>query len=307
MVLLVSSKISGTANMLMQIMEERNIPAFRFNLDMFDQYSFTWHNNEFEIIDPIGRCCRSKDITEFVFYKGLLSFFTPYEFTGKYSPELPYVISWMNKLYNSIVCYGNAKGLNRLWSPYELSYAKPLQMMLAKKYFAVPDFVLHWGDTLSSRQVIVKPLTQLPLSNGEMCYARIVDRADLHPDWPWFTQEIADGSRDATVVYINGNIHCFQFATERGKLTDWRVTQGTDANRWIPWETSTKFEEKIRLYMRDINLKYGRFDFIIGEREPQFLEINPCGQFGWLDDERTLTLHNEALDAILDPSSIVHL
>ena len=293
--------------MLMRVMKVRNIPAFRFNLDMFDQYKFIWQDDKFKIIDPVGHSCQSDDITQIVYYKGLLSHFFQYELSCKYSPELPYVISWINKLYNCIVCYGNAKDLNRLWSPYELSYAKTLQMKLAKKYFAVPDFILHWGDTLSSHPVIVKSLTQMPLSNGKMSYAHIVDRSELHPDWPWFTQEIADGNRDATVVYINGKVHCFQFAAERGDLTDWRVTQGTDANQWIPWDAGAEFEEKIRLYMKDLDLKYGRLDFIIGGKEPQFLEVNPCGQFGWLDDEETLTLHNEVLDAILDQSSTVYL
>ena len=307
MILFVTSKISGSANILLSLCSERRLSAFRFNTDMFDQYRFAWSNDEFEIADPTGRICKSNDITQIVFYKGALSSVFPLPNGEKFDPEQRYVISWINKLYNCIVCYGMVKGVNRLWSPYELAYAKTLQMKLAKKYFEVPDFVLHWGTTLSSRQVIAKTLTQMPMSNGEMSYARVVDRADLHPDWPWFTQEIADGNRDATVVYINGKVHCFQFAAERGDLTDWRVTQGTDANQWIPWDAGAEFEEKIRLYMKDLGLKFGRLDFIIGGKEPQFLEVNPCGQFGWLDDEETLTLHNEVLDAILDPSTVVKL
>ena len=135
-------------------------------------------------------------------------------------------------------------------------------------------------------------------------YAKITDQGELDTDWPWFTQEIADGDRDATVLYINGKIHSYQFATVRGELTDWRVTQGTERNQWIPWESSSDFERKVDAYMKEMNLKYGRLDFIIGGQEPQFLEVNPCGQFGWLDDARH-TLHNEVVDAILDPSSTI--
>ena len=133
-----------------------------------------------------------------------------------------------------------------------------------------------------------------------------VNAADLSPDYPWFTQEPAKGNRDATVLYINGKVHCYQFATERGELTDWRVTQGTDANKWEPWDAGEDFENKVRAYMQDLGLKFGRLDFIIGSGEPEFLEVNPCGQFGWLDDEN-FTLHNEVLDAILDPSSTIEL
>ena len=221
-----------------------------------------------------------------------------------YNAEREWLISWMNQLYGCFACYGKERNLIRLWCPYGIGYAKTLQMKIAKKYFPVPDFKIYSGLSLDSHRVIVKPLTQRPLSNGEMAYAKIVDRAELDPAWPWFTQEIAPGNRDATVLYINGQIHSYQFATVRGELTDWRVTQGTERNQWIPWNPGRDFERKVDAYMQEMDLKYGRLDFIIGKEEPQFLEVNPCGQFGWLDNEH-LALHNEVVDAILDPSSTV--
>lgn len=305
MIFFLSSKISGSTNMLMELFLKRNIPAFRFNLDMFDNYRIIWNNDEFKITDPTGRCCKSSEITEIVFYKGLIAMWQSFDDNKPYNAEREWLISWLNHLYECFACYGAEHNLIRLWRPYGLGYAKTLQMKIAKKYFSVPDFKIYSGLTLSSHQVIVKPLTSRPLSNGEMSYAKIVDRADLDPAWPWFTQEIADGDRDATVLYINGKVHCFQFATTRGDLTDWRITQGTDANQWIPWGAGKDFEQKIDLYMREMNLKYGRLDFIIGGKEPQFLEVNPEGQFGWLDDENGFPLHNEVADAILDSATTI--
>lgn len=307
MIFLLSSKISGSSNMLMEVFAKRNIPAFRFNLDMFDNYCLCWNNDEFEISDPVGRCCRSSEITAMVFFKGLIPMWHSLDNFQKYNMEKEWVISWLNKLYDCFMCYGVEHNLIRLWHPHGLGYAKTLQMKIAKKYFQVPDFKLHWGISLLSKQVIAKTLTQRPFSGGEMAYAKIVDQADLDPSWPWFTQEIADGNRDATVLYINGKVHCYQFATFRGRVTDWRVTQGTQANQWIPWIAGKDFEQKIDLYMKEMKLKYGRLDFIIGGKEPQFLEVNPEGQFGWLDDENGLHLHNEIVDAILDPASTVTL
>ena len=66
------------------------------------------------------------------------------------------------------------------------------------------------------------------------------------------------------------------------------------------------FKDRLNAFMSELGLKFGRFDFIIGGEEPQFLEINARGQFAWLDDEN-LTLHNEVVDAILDPSSTIIL
>ncbi len=137
--------------------------------------------------------------------------------------------------------------------------------------------------------------------------ADVVDRARLDPAYPWFTQEIAPGTHDATVLYVNGRVHPFRFATARGSLTDWRITQGTDANQWVPWETPEDFADRVRLLMNRLDLKFGRLDFIVGGEEPQFLEVNPCGQFGWLDEEGTLPLHNEVADAILDSATTLNL
>lgn len=304
MIFLLTGKISGTANMLMEVFEKRNIPSFRFNLDMFDSYRFLWNNDEFEINAPGGHCCKSAEITAMVFYKGLISNLTKFENILQYEPESQWLISYLNRVYECLVCYGKEHDLIRLWRPYDFGYAKTLQMKIAKKYFHVPRFKIHWGFSLPSRQVIAKSLTQRPLSNGEMLYAKTVNQTELDPQWPWFTQEIASGDRDATVLYINGKVHCYQFATERKNITDWRITQGTELNQWISWDAGIDFERKVDLYMHDMGLKYGRLDFIIGGHEPEFLEVNPEGQFGWLDDEK-LTLHNEVVDAILDPSSTI--
>ncbi len=305
MILLVSSKISASTDLLVDIFSRKHLSVFRLNLDMFNNYNFLWENDEFQITDPTGRTCRSTEITAMSFYKGVIPAWVTFEHE-RYAVECDWLISWLNRLYECLACYGMEHGLIHLWKPYGFGCAKTLQMKVAKKYFTVPDFKLHWGMRLSSHQIIAKSLTQRPLSCGEMAYAKIFDRAELDSNWPWFTQEIADGDRDATVLYINGKIHCFQFATPRGMLTDWRVTQGTEVNQWEVWNAGEEFENKVSSYMQELGLKYGRLDFIIGGKEPQFLEVNTEGQFGWLDDEN-LTLHNEVADAILDPSSTVTL
>ena len=43
----------------MHILKKRNIPAFRFNLDLFNFYKFTWEGDFFRIEDPVaGTVCR---------------------------------------------------------------------------------------------------------------------------------------------------------------------------------------------------------------------------------------------------------
>ena len=305
MILFLTRKLSGSADILMKIFSQRHISVFRLNLDMFDQYQFQWGNDGFSISNSLNLSIDSCKIKVIICYKGLISIdeYTDFEETHI---ETKYIKSWLNCLYHDIVKFGYQNKHIRFWTPWEHIFPKVYQMNIAQRYFNVPDYLLHWGKELPSKNVVCKTLTSRPLENRNYVYVKKVNQNQLDISYPWFTQNVATGNRDATVLYINGKVHCFQFATERGNLTDWRVTQGTEANQWSPWDAGKEFEEKIDLYMKDMGLKYGRLDFIIGGREPQFLEVNPTGQFGWLDDEN-LTLHNEVVDAILDPSSTITL
>ena len=303
MILFLTSSKTGTADDLVSIFEQRGIPFFRFNTDLYDHYQFLWQNNEFEIIDPLGRVCNSRNVSICIMYKCIL--WPP--FMKKCFPKIThyeYVTHILNELCGCIANWAMAGKLLRLWHPTEYAYPKTKQMSLAKRFFAVPDFSIHWGVPLGGGKVIAKQLVQRPLDDGTLPFAGIVDRAELDPAYPWLTQNVADGDRDATVLYINGHVHCFQFATVRGEITDWRITQGSEKNKWIRWDAGSDFENRIRRFMQEAELKFGRFDFIIGGKEPQFLEVNARGQFGWLDDSK-LTLSNDVVDAILDPSSTV--
>ncbi len=304
MILLITSSWTGTADDLAYIFEQRKIPFFRFNTDMYDHYRFLWQGDEFEIVDPLGRVCNSHDVSICVMYKCIL---WPPHMRQKFDKiKNPlYVTYILNELCGCIANWAMDRKLLRLWHPTEYAYPKTRQMEIAKKYFSVPEFSIHWGFAMKSKEVIAKQLVQRSLDDGSLPFADIVDRATLDTAYPWLTQDIAAGDRDATVLYINGNVHCFRFASERGNITDWRTTQGTEINQWVPWNAGADFENKIRSFMNELELKFGRFDFIIGGDDPQFLEVNARGQFGWLDDEK-MTLNNEVVDAILDPSSTVN-
>ncbi|MBR6389523.1 MAG: hypothetical protein IKS15_05335 [Opitutales bacterium] len=289
----------------MHILKKRNIPAFRFNLDLFNFYKFTWEGDFFRIEDPVGRVFNSKDLKYLICYKGLCTIDEPLNFDHTHT-ELKWIKSWLNNLYFCIVKYAALQNKIRLWYPDECDFPKTYQMQVAKEFFSVPEFKFHWGYELPQKEVIVKSLTSRIFESGDCFFAKKVDGSTLDYSYPWFTQEIAKGDRDATVLYINGNVHCYQFATRRGDLTDWRVTQGTPRNKWKKWDAGKAFEKKIDAYMKAMKLKFGRLDFIIGGKEPQFLEVNPSGQFGWFDD-RKFTLHNEVVDAILSKSTTIKL
>jgi hypothetical protein len=129
----------------------------------------------------------------------------------------------------------------------------------------------------------------------------------LSPAWPWLLQDMAIGDRDATVLYVQG--HCFGFEMEESRtelgVEDWRIRNGAHNDKWRRWEMPPGLPERISSYMERLGLHFGRLDFIIGDSDVVFLEVNPNGQFGWLDDPNEWPLHHVVLDAALDPASTI--
>jgi len=305
MLLILTTSYCWTVNVLEEICFKKSMQVFRLNFDRYCDYKFLFRDDQFEIINAQGVILHSHEITHVVSYKARLPIEEAFPADIQIQ-DAKWVRSTLNYIVYCIERWAIQHSCLKLWTPYECLYPKSFQMDIAKKYFSVPPYNIHWGFLMESKDVIVKSLIARPFDNKGFLFAKVRDVNSLSPKYPWLTQEVADGNRDATVLYINGKIHTFQFAEERNKLTDWRVTQGTDKNRWVAWNADLNFKNKVRAYMTELGLKFGRLDFIIGGEAPQFLEVNPCGQFGWLDDEEQ-ELHQEVANAIFEPSSIITL
>lgn len=305
MILILTTSYCWTANVLEEIYSGKSMPVFRLNFDRYCDYKFLFSDDRFEIINAKGHILRSHEVTHVVSYKARLPIEEAFPVDIQIQ-DTKWVRSTLNYVVYCIAKWAIQHSCLKLWTPYEFLYPKSSQMDVAKKYFSVPPYNIHWGFCMESKDMIVKSLVARPFDNKGFLFAKVLDVNSLSSEYPWFTQEIASGNRDATILYVNGNVHSYQFSTERNGLTDWRVTQGTEINRWTHWDCGDEFERNVRAYMQDVGLKFGRLDFIIGGNAPQFLEVNPCGQFGWLDD-MSMTLHKEVAEAIIDPSSNIEL
>ena len=98
---------------------------------------------------------------------------------------------------------------------------------------------------------------------------------------PVLVQQRIDGTHDARLFVIGDSVVAAM--CPRNAL-DWRTDGAGEWSRWYPDQRTT---ELAVAFVRDFGLEYGAFDFILGSREhagPVFLECNPSGEFGFLDD-----------------------
>lgn len=98
---------------------------------------------------------------------------------------------------------------------------------------------------------------------------------------PVFVQERIDGSHEARLFVIGSDV----LAAYRPRTTlDWRTDPEVE---WSPWNPDQPTVERALCFAQQFELDYGAFDLILGSKahsEPVFLECNPAGEFGFVDD-----------------------
>jgi len=131
--------------------------------------------------------------------------------------------------------------------------------------------------------------------------------ADLSPTMslqiaPCILQEQIPRKSDIRVTVVGSKV----FSTEisiRGERAatevDWRAVVAKDLH-YVPHALPNSLAELCRSMMKQLDLRYGCFDFI---RTPDnryvFLEINPSGQWGWIEHETDVPITSELAQLLL--------
>lgn len=258
--------------------------------------------------DPIGRLMSADDITACLWRRPTLRE-TP-DWRGGTSDDRAATEAELHCVVRELAEWAKARALLRLIEPSAPRRVGRLaQMRVAREFFVVPDWSAGWGYRLPSGRRMVKRFAPTPVtSDGERyIYVRSVEAAHLSPEYPWLTQAPGRGARDATVLYVNGKCFGFEMRSTREEygVEDWRTLASVGKDFWRPWPLSDSVRERIVAYMARLGLRFGRLDFLSGDDDPTFLEVNSNGQFGWLDEPDTWPLHNAVLDAVLSESSTI--
>ena len=172
---------------------------------------------------------------------------------------------------------------------------KVLQLSVAKRVgFPVPQTLLTSNlqdarDFVSTiGPCVVKSITAAFWEFSDQAFVFTVDAGRaLSSDvtsWqvqPVFVQERIDGSHEARLFVIGGKA---LGACRPRTALDWRSDPDVE---WSSWNPDQPTLERALRYVRRFDLDYGAFDLILGSKvysDPVFLECNPSGDFGFLDD-----------------------
>jgi hypothetical protein len=309
--LILTNSADGTCDALVRLLNCRNIPLFRWNVDLWRDYQIRTTSERIEISDPTGRHIDLGDPEVVLLWRK--PFADLMEFDGlPIAPEdqeaaLGQIAQWLR----AVVARMMLERRVRLVEPYaDQRLPKLFQIQEARRFFLVPKslFSTVQGPESFGPMMIVKPLGDSKVGVENIFYTKYIDGRELFRPYPWFVQEALVGGHDITCVYINGRSHFFECDFTRDEnAIDWRTEINTpDQSAWhrLRGARADEWSNSVKAYMKHSRLHYGRLDFIRRDEELFFLECNTNGQFGWLDED-PLCLHTAFLDAALDPNTVI--
>jgi len=299
MIFIYTCSQDGSTDLLMPHLLD--IPIFRFNVDKIEDYIWDFSREGFKITNIKTR--NSIDPTT------LTSFYLrkPMHVEPLDIPKEGCLENWrrheIDELFTDLYRECECRNLTALVRSRNAHYGKLRQMQIAENYFAVAKWHIFHGELppdLKHGKWVAKALTGVPIGKGKMFFTKEVEPTKLDLSYPWFLQEKIVGEDEVTVVCVGGRLFAYRYP--RSAITaseDVRKATFENPSLWEPCELSSAEQSAIRGFMAETDYRFGRFDFIRKDGELWFLELNPNGQWAWLDEDNKTGVISAIAEAII--------
>lgn len=308
--LLITNSFDTTADLIVHRLGAEKV--FRFNFDIWSDYSFEITPSRFLIVDPTGRAADRATIAKALWRK-----------PWSRGPSRPSSRTDEDRYYDQEVWYAIREIVNLVWLDQKIVLVEPyadqragkfVQMQTAAKHLRVPphQFRLRLPSAFAASQpVVVKSLTTEAVGareDRELLFTTRVDDRELSPDCPWMVQSYVHAEKDVTVAFVRDRLFAFELdrSSFRDQTADWReMPVDWEAGKWQPHELPDAVARGIVGFMAEMGLHFGRLDFLLGPDGYHFLEVNANGEWAWLDTEGRHGLLPKVAHEI-DPATELH-
>lgn len=296
-ILIITSSFDFTVDYLINKFNNK-ANFYRFNTDFFGEYSIDISSNKgWSILSKVWTI-REEDIFSIYYRKPTLPKLEKIDF--KYH-SLMY--KDMISTIDGILEVFNGRCLTKP-SILRKSENKIFQLRIAEELnFNIPKSLITNSDNLARRFCEDDIKIVKPLSMGRLEYqnkigiiqTNIVDKnipiEGLGYSAAYF-QDYVNKDYEVRATIINKKSHAVRIDSE--DKVDWRKSDSK--NKYSKIALPSDIEIKCLKMLDKLDLKFGAFDFIVKDGKFIFLEVNPNGQWYWLEEELHLSISNDIFD-----------
>jgi len=314
--LIVSNTIDYSTDLVCYKLEQTSVPYLRINRDRFDKYKISYDLSKGEMTVCIGSInyVIDNDTLKGVYFRAPVFLRENGKKTFSLEEQL-YRSQWSSFVRNLIV-FNKAFWVNNPVNIYRAEN-KMFQLQCAIKHgFFIPDsFVSNHSnnDWMSEKkQYVVKSLdTALfyDVSNGKemFTYSNVITGENLRKydlsAAPVFIQQFINPKIDVRVTYINKKMFAVKILHNGlGLFDDWRKQK--DELEYIPFDLPEEIQNKTCNMMDDLGLNFGGIDFAVSGDDYYFIEVNPTGEWGWLEINTKMDISGEIANALVGVTDI---
>lgn len=310
MILVVSNRDDLTADWLILELEARATPFKRFNTEDYpENVRLIWRDGDarFEFSDGVVALA---DVVA-IWYR---------------RPVLPRVAA-LPAARQEWAAREAREALDGVWRTYpgrfinrpecnQLASLKPEQLARARRHgFRVPTTLVTNDATAASdfvvehHQVICKPLYSGRVPGGEqesLFFTTLLDEqarqavAELGPE-PYLFQELIEKQYDVRVTVIGDEAFAVRIDSQSDpeSRVDWRKGAPGAAAHYIE-ELPDDLSSRCIRFVRDYGLSFGAIDLARAKNGGYvFFEINPNGQWAWIEQVTGLPLRSRLADLLI--------
>jgi len=295
MLLVLTGSMDGTADL---IFSKIGSNAFRFNHDIFSDYSVCLRPNFWSIENPAGLKIDNYSATHAFWWKAFSYFIDGEEYVAE---EVKYVF---REIYGTLSSRGLIKGNS---PDFHRQYGKIQILQIADKHFIIPDTMCGWGNvikqnnTFSQRSIVAKSLASGLTTTNKALFTSEVKLSTLDVRYPWYLQEKINAKSDVTAFVCGDKIFCFERDRSNLEGLDWRNQKNIflEDQNWLPFELTKRQEQNIREFITQLKVDWGRLDFLWTGSDLMFLEFNANGQFVFLDYKNQYGILDSVVDYLM--------
>lgn len=158
-------------------------------------------------------------------------------------------------------------------------------------------------------RIVFKPLSGISYDSGrKFIYTNPVDHSEVgDPDiatTATLLQEQLDKLYEVRLVVVADQFFGARIDAHSDRArVDWRADY--DALTYAPIEIPARVRSGVRRLLAELNLRFGAFDFVVTAENEEWvlLEINPNGQWAWIQEKTGLSIASAIADALLERSA----